>query len=148
MSFDPSQSAGYLVNQLARLFARELNKSVQPLGLAPAQFLALTRLCSGPPMTQRDLARAVNVDQATMAGTLSRMERDGLIRRVANPSDGRSQLIAPTDKATAAYHQATSQALAINDRALSALSPDDRDRFLSHLRTLIATLDTDAEAPE
>lgn len=138
MNFDTADSAGYLTNQLARIFARELARAIQPLGLAPAQFLVLTQLCSGPPATQRDLARAADVDQATMAGTLTRMERDGHIRREPNPNDGRSQLIVPSDGAKAKYRDAVAEAEAINRRALGALPEADRAAFLAMLRTMIA----------
>ena len=142
MSFDTTVSAGYLTNQLARIFARELARAIQPLGLAPAQFLVLARLCSGPPATQRDLAQQADVDQATMAGTLSRMERDGLIERRPNPNDGRSQLIAPSERARSLYLSAAAHATEVNDRALAVLSPDERDAFLTLLRRVIAGFGT------
>lgn len=137
MTFDTSGSVGYLTNQLARIFARELARAIQPIGLAPAQFLVLTRLCSGPPLTQRALAEAADVDQATMAGTLTRMDRDGLILRQPNPNDGRSQLIAPSDRARTLFKQATTEATGVNRRALSTLTTEEQEVFIALLRKMI-----------
>jgi len=42
--FDKSRSAGYLANHQARLFAQALAESINPMGLAPAQFQCLLEL--------------------------------------------------------------------------------------------------------
>jgi DNA-binding MarR family transcriptional regulator len=40
----------------------------------------------------------VSIDQSTMAHTLKRMERDGLVRRLPDPLDGRRAIIWLTDR--------------------------------------------------
>jgi len=47
----------------------------------PAQFLALSELWGDDGLTQRELAERLGVEQATMANTLARMERDRLVER-------------------------------------------------------------------
>ncbi len=53
-------------------------------------------LKDGASLTQKELARLVRIEQPTMAQLLSRMERDGLVRRTDNPDDKRSSLISLT----------------------------------------------------
>jgi DNA-binding MarR family transcriptional regulator len=53
-------------------------------------------LREGAALTQKELARVVRIEQPTMAQLLSRMERDGLIRRTDCPGDKRSSLISLT----------------------------------------------------
>ena len=134
------ESAGFLVNHMARLFANALHARIRPLGLAPAQFMTLLELWEGDGITQRDLVRRLDVEQATMANTLARMERDGLIVRRASPSDARSQTIHLTDKALALREPAISAAMDVNAAALADLSDDDRARFLAMMREVIAAL--------
>jgi DNA-binding MarR family transcriptional regulator len=98
MNFRDS-SAGFLANHMARLFASALAEGLRPLGIAPAQFMVLLELWREDGLTQRDLVERLDVEQATMASTLNRMERDGLIERRAHATDRRAQLIHATDKA-------------------------------------------------
>ena len=139
MSFR-DESAGFLVNHMARLFANALHARIRPLGIAPAQFMTLLELWEGDGLTQRDLVYRLDVEQATMANTLGRMERDGLIVRRASPSDARSQTIHLTKKALALREPAISAAMDVNAAALADLSDDDRARFLAMMRQAIATL--------
>lgn len=92
MTFDQNTSAGYLINQLARLAFEGLRKEIEPLGIVPGQFPALLALWQRDGQTQRELVAKTDVEQATMANTLNRMERDGLIVRQAHPEDGRAQI--------------------------------------------------------
>lgn len=140
MGFDKSRSAGFLANHMARLFAAGLARSIQPLGLAPAQFMVLLELWQEDGLTQRDLVERLSVEQATMANTLARMERDGLILRQPGKTDRRVRDIRLTDRARDLQSRATAEAAALNAAALSDLSPDERDQFLGMMTRVIATL--------
>jgi len=58
-------------------------------GVVPGQFPALLALYERDRQTQRELCEVADVDQSTMAKTLARMRRDGLIRDEPDPADGR-----------------------------------------------------------
>lgn len=93
----PDDMAVELVAQLARRMAFEFASQLAPLGLTPAQFAVMDFLFgNGGSATQAEIARSVGVEQPTMAATLRRMERDGLVARVADPSDGRQSFVSPT----------------------------------------------------
>lgn len=137
MTFHKERSAGYLANQMARLFAKGLHERIRPLGLAPAQFMTLLALWDEDGIAQRELVQHLDVEQATMANTLTRMERDGLIERRANPADGRSQTIHLTPRAKALRAPATAAALAQNEAALADFSEEDRKTFLALMQRAI-----------
>ncbi len=140
MTFEKTRSAGFLANHMARLFAKGLHERIRPLGLAPAQFMTLLELWEADGITQRDLTQRLDVEQATMANTLTRMERDGLIERRSVPEDGRSQTIHLTERAKALREPATSAARQVNQTALSGLDEDERRLFLDLLRRVIGAL--------
>ncbi len=140
MAFDKTQSAGYLANYMARLFATRLQQRIKPLGLAPAQFMTLLTLWDEDGLTQKQLVERLNVEQATMANTLVRMERDGLVLRKPHPADARSQQVWLTGKARALEEPATTAARAVNTDAGAGLSEDEWNRFLSLMRRVIDTL--------
>jgi len=139
MAFDKNRSAGYLINHLARIFAQALARDIKPLGLAPGQFMVLLELWREDGLTQRDLVDRLDVEQATLANTLARMERDGLVRRRPHPTDGRAQSIRLTDRARRLEAPATQAADAVNQRLLDGLSPQDRRRLVETMRAVIAT---------
>ncbi|SEF45155.1 DNA-binding transcriptional regulator, MarR family [Bryocella elongata] len=92
-------SLGMLINRSARLGQRWLESRLSPLGVGAAAVPVLAALKVQDGMTQRELARRIGTEQPTMAQTLARMQRDGLILRSPNPADGRSECIHLTEKA-------------------------------------------------
>lgn len=137
MTFDKDTSAGYLVNHVARIFARALTDEIRPLGLAPAPFAILLELWREEGLTQRQLVERLDLEQATVANTLSRMERDGLIERRPMVDDARAQAIHLTAMARALETPATAAASAVNRRLMAAVSSADREHLFRTLRLLI-----------
>lgn len=140
MQFEKDRSAGYLVNHLARQFGIALADRLKPLDLAPAQFMVLLVLWRDPGVSQRQLTESLSVEQATMANTLGRMARDGLIERRPHPQDGRVQLIFPTPRAQALEAPATRAAAAVNAQALAGLSSAEVEDFLWLVGRIMANL--------
>ncbi len=142
MVFDKSKSAGYLANHMARLFANGLHQRIAPLGLAPAQFMTLLELWAEDGLTQRQLVERLDVEQATMANTLARMDRDGLIIRKPGETDRRSRSIHLTSKAKKLEMPAKTAAIEQNKAALSALTAEERDTFIELMRRAIGAMQT------
>jgi DNA-binding MarR family transcriptional regulator len=140
MAFDKTQSAGFLANHMARLFATGLQRRVAPLGLAPAQFMVLLELWQDEGLTQRDLVERLDVEQATMANTLARMERDGLITRRPSEADRRARVIGITPKARDMRETAIAAAERQNRAALAALSEAERAELIRLMRKVIETM--------
>jgi len=140
MRFEKTRSAGYLANHMARLFAHALHRRVRPHGLAPAQFMVLLELWAGDGLTQAQLVERLDVEQATMANTLARMQRDGLISRTAHPDDRRATRVWLTARARALEEPATAAAAEVNARALAGLSNTERERLLALMAHVIANL--------
>ena len=140
MRFDKTASAGFLANHMARLFAAGLQRRVAPLGLAPAQFMVLLELWQDDGLTQRDLVERLDVEQATMANTLARMDRDGLITRRPSETDRRARVVEITPKARAMREAAIAAAKAQNEAALAGLTGTERDELLRLMRKVIGAM--------
>lgn len=140
MKFDHMSSAGYLVNHMARLFFEELRKKIEHLGIVPGQFPALLALWVKNGQTQRELIEKLDIEQATMANTLNRMERDGLISRVDHPTDRRAKIILLTDKAWTIREEAYTAAHQVNEIALADLTKLEREQFVDYMQRTIRTL--------
>ena len=140
----PRQSSlGYQVNHLARLLALALRRRIEALGVVPGQFAQLLALYEQDGLTQSELSRRVRIEQPTMAVTLRRMERDGLVERVPDPSDGRRALVMLTAHARRLEPDLTAAAREVNAVALDGLSTSDIDGFMRTLDRLIANLEAE-----
>ena len=140
MTFEKNRSAGYLANHLARLFARNLQARIKPMGLSTGTFPVLLELWEQDGLTQSELVRRLDIEQATIANTLARMERDGFVTRRKNTSDARSQLVWLTPKARALKTPAIEAASAGNADALHGLSAPERAQFIALMQKTIATM--------
>ena len=137
MAFKKLESAGYLTNHAARLFAQALREKISPLGIAPAQFMVLIELWQEDGLTQSELVTRLDVEQATMANTLARMERDGLIERRQHPEDKRARMNFLTPKARSLEVEATNAAREVNTAFLEPLSAGERTQFIGLMRRII-----------
>ncbi|MBT2119633.1 MarR family transcriptional regulator [Dyella sp. LX-66] len=90
---------GQLINRASRLLLRAGDARLRPLGLAGAQIPVVAMLKHHGPMTQKQLAEMAQIEQPSMAQTLARMERDGMVERRADPADGRSSFVHLTELA-------------------------------------------------
>jgi DNA-binding MarR family transcriptional regulator len=134
-------SAGYLTNWAGRLFVRAIERRLAGGNAGPMPvFFALA---DGGKLSQRDLARWASVEQPTMANTLNRMERDGLIARTPDPADGRSALIALTRLGRQRANEALGAGKEVNGIALSALSAAEREQWFGLMRRVIGALEAD-----
>lgn len=141
MNYDRTESAGYLTNWAGRLFVRAIERRLEGGNVGPMPvFFALA---DGASRSQSELARWASVEQPTMANTLNRMERDGLIERTPDPGDRRSALVALTVLGRQRAGQALDAAFEVNAIALSGLNSDERDLFFSIMRRVIARLDAE-----
>lgn len=139
MDFDKDQSAGYLANHVARIFARGLAARIRPLGITTGTFPALLELWEADGLTQKQLVDRLDIEQATMANTLARMERDGLITRRKDEHDGRVQRVWLTERARALRAPAVAAANDENASTLAGLSEAERSRYVALMQKIIAT---------
>ena len=74
-------------------------------GLSTAAASAIGRLGREGPYRLSELARAEGVSQPNMTQLVTRMERAGLVRRVADHNDGRAVLVEATDSGLEVFRQ-------------------------------------------
>ncbi len=146
MDPDVLTTPGHLISLAARGFTRLSESRLKPLGFGVGHLPVLVALRDGRASTQRDLARFAKVEQPPMAQMLTRMERDGLIRRTPDPSDGRSSRIVLTDAARARLPAAVAALFQGNAEALSGFTDTEASQLAALLGRLIANLDRIAGA--
>jgi DNA-binding MarR family transcriptional regulator len=136
----PEASLGFQVAHLGRLLGRELRRQLAPHAVAPGQFAALLELFRQDGLTQAELCARVDIEQPTMANTLTRMERDGLVTREPDPSDRRRTQVLLSDRARALETDLADSARAGNSAALDGLEEHRVREFMTVLGVLIDNL--------
>ncbi len=138
-----STSLGYQVNHLARLMAQALKERIEALGVVPGQFAQLLALYEQDGLTQAELCERVRIEQPTMASTLNRMERDGLIRRVPDPADRRRARVMLTTQARRLEGDLVSAARGVNSAATRGLSDGEVAALMRTIAQVIDNLEAD-----
>jgi MarR family transcriptional regulator, transcriptional regulator for hemolysin len=138
--FNSSRSAGHLVSRAARRFVKEADRGLKPLGLSSGYIPVFFALAAEPVLSQKALVLRAAIEQPTMAATLVRMERDGLVERTADPADARASLFrltAPAKAKLPCFFEILEQG---NTEALMGLDAHQRDEFLDVLTRIIDNL--------
>lgn len=138
--WDPPRMPTLQISRVARVLARQADASFREIGIRAGQFPVLLALKQHGRLTQRDLAKLAAVEQPTMAQILGRMERDGLISREPDESDGRISQVSLTVAATNKVGPAREILRKGNEEALEALSDAEVDTLIGLLDRVIATL--------
>ncbi|WP_137155418.1 MarR family transcriptional regulator [Rhizobium sp. FKL33] len=141
MDYKLTESATYLTSLLARAFSRSLQERAAALGFSPGQFPVLCALWEEDGLTQRQILDRLAIEQATLANTLQRMERDGLIRRQAHPSDRRATQNFLTDRAREMETEAIDAALAADADLFKGFRRFEKELMLEYMRWALANSD-------
>jgi MarR family transcriptional regulator for hemolysin len=132
------------VTQLLSKASRALNRRgdavLAPTGLRFAHVPVIVLLRSSGGMTQKALAEAVGVEQPSMAQLLARMERDGLVRRAAHPTDARSRINTLAPGQEPAVNDARQRLDQLEKQALRTLRVDEVHTLVDLLSRVIDNL--------
>lgn len=101
---------------VAHALKRVVNARVQPGGLSMARLRVLYQLVGGHSVRMGELSACVDVAPRTMTSTVDAMERDGLVQRRPDPTDGRATVVSITEEGIRSFHEGMRlQALAVAD---------------------------------
>jgi MarR family transcriptional regulator for hemolysin len=127
---------GLRLNQAARAVGRAFDEALAEAGGTLPVWLILLNLKIHRPGTQRELAEAVGIREATLTHHLNAMDADGLITRTRDASNRRIQLVEMTEQGDAAFLRIAAAARAFDERLRAGLDESD----LETLATLLARL--------
>lgn len=102
-------------------------RATRPVGeLSPGQFSVLGSLDIAGAMTPRELADSERVRPPTITKIVGRLEEQGLVQRTPHPTDGRQQLLSPTDRGRALLKENRRAREAWLAQRLAELTPEER----------------------
>lgn len=128
------------ISRLSRILEREADALYSDFGLNRALFGVLAALRrAGPPyqLSPTDLYNSLLITSGAVTNRLERLTAAGLVRRVPDPKDGRSLLVALTSKGRKLIDRVLTLHYERERELLSPLAPRQRKALAGELRRLL-----------
>ena len=138
---DLDRSFGFLVHDVARLFARRFNqRALLFLGLTRAQCKVLGYLARYEGINQAGLADLLEIKPMTLVRQIDRMEEDGWIERRPDPGDRRAHRLVLTEKARPILARILDLSTEVRNEAFAGLSEMEGRHLIGLLGRVHANL--------
>lgn len=134
------------ISRLCRILERRIEDAYARYGLNQAQFGVLAALRrAGPPycLSPTALYNSLLISSGAMTNRLERLTSAGYVRRVPDPSDGRSVLVALTPSGKRLIDRVLTLHYENERRLLASLSPRERTTLANLLRGLLIEFEDD-----
>jgi len=136
MNFSSDISISWIVHDVGRLMRKLADRRLGSIGLTRAQWQALGNLRRIGPMTQAALADIIEVETATVARLVDRLEAAGWVERRPDPHDRRVKLVSMTEKAEDIMDEVGEIGHQLREDMLCDLSREERDKLIATLTTI------------
>jgi len=119
----------------ARLYGR-LTAGLDP-SVDSATYPVISGLARTGSMSSARLAAEVGIDRSVVSRHASRLARDGLVKRVRDPADGRAMLLVLTVRGRLTVQRMRRRLAAALDEHLSLWPPGEARRFATDLKRFV-----------
>jgi DNA-binding MarR family transcriptional regulator len=128
---------GFLVRRLHQIHVAIFLEEMAEDNITPIQYGLLSALADLPGLDQLSLAEEVGIDRANVADVLTRLEKRGLVTRVASKEDKRRKLCALTEQGLAFARKHYKNMRRAQDSLLRPLTVAERAEFMRLIRRLV-----------
>ena len=130
---------GKFVKIINNMLDSKVNRDFRKWDLTCSQHAIIAYLFDNQSVetTQRDLEETFSLKNPTVTGLLNLLEKKGMIQRVTNPKDRRSNIIKLTDKSLALEKQLTASRKRAEEAILEGFTPDEKQQLESFMRRLM-----------
>lgn len=143
--FDFEHSVGCWVAQTSHALRRALDDELAREEITFRQWEVLAWSASSEALSQAELAERMGIEAPTLAGILSRMERDGWLDRSCCPKDRRKKRFRPSAKAERVWARMLTCCHRVRARAIEGLTAEELAAFKRTCEVIRANLD---QAPQ
>ena len=139
----PSLSLSETLHRLMHAYKTQLLSDIasQEIGLPITHIRALKGVCRNPESTAQSIALRMQRDKAQITRVLNELQQGGLITKIDNPKDGRSQLLRPTAEGEKITTQISTSELKTVARMTQALSSAEVETFIKLANRISKSVD-------
>ena len=143
MKYLKDESLGYTLHYTNRMAMAILQERIRRYKVAVGQFPILVHLWEEQGITQKALCDLIRVEQPTLANTLKRMERDGLIKRIPDKDDKRQWRIYLTDRALDLKDVLQEESRSVNKIIVGRLNETEQKEFIRLIGIITSNLENE-----
>ena len=125
------------ITKIAREAGKFISRTIKEEGVGTAEFDLIHVVRKRPGITQSEICRILGADKGAVAKQTANLEAKGYLQRQSNPSDGRSQLIYPTEQ---------TQRLKNSKAHIETLFHEEREEFARLLDILYTRCKAESKA--
>jgi DNA-binding MarR family transcriptional regulator len=133
-----SPRLGYLLKQAQLRYGGAASIALEPLGIRPHEWAALSCLDEPHQRSQKQIAELLGIDRTTMVALVDDLQVKGLVRREPQAQDRRKNIVSLTSEGRKVMHRGARLLDDCERRFLAALSAPDAERLKQALATVIA----------
>ncbi|MBF9069351.1 MarR family winged helix-turn-helix transcriptional regulator [Streptacidiphilus fuscans] len=137
---------GLQLGQAARVVSRAFDDALEQAGGSLPVWLILLNLKIGRPGTQRELAQAVGLREATVTHHLNALDKRGLVSRHRDPDNRRIHVVSLTEEGEAAFLRMREAAMVFDERLNDGLTDLERALLSDLLGRLAANVEAGGES--
>ncbi|MCP1638365.1 MarR family winged helix-turn-helix transcriptional regulator [Streptococcus gallinaceus] len=125
------------IGVIARSLDSIANIEFREMDLAKGQYLYLVRICDYPGIIQEELSEMLTVDRSTVARSVQKLEKSGLVVRQTAAGNRKNKHLYATEKGQQLYQVLQKEHAYSEARCLTGLSPvevEELERLLTKVR--------------
>ncbi len=143
LNYDFEESVGCWVAMTSHAIRRAVDLELAKENITLRQFEVLAWIALEGEQSQVELAERLGIEAPTLAGILSRMERDGWLERYGCPEDRRRKRIRVTPKAEAVWVRMSECCRRVRAKATQGISAEELATFKRICQQLRANVEPD-----
>jgi MarR family transcriptional regulator for hemolysin len=129
LDYDFEDSVGYWICMTSHVLRRALDAELAREKITLRQWEVLACIVLHGELSQAELAERLGIEAPTLAGVLSRMERDGWLERSCCPDDRRKKRLRVTEQAEAVWSRMAECCRRVRRQATRGLSSAQLDQL-------------------
>lgn len=147
LEYDWENSVGYWICTTSHAIRRALSNRLAQERMTLRQWEVLACLSQRQNSSQAEIAECLGIEPHTLTGIITRMERDGWVKRVASATDRRRYFILPTERGHQVWTRAVEWCHEVRTQALTGFSEQETRLMKELCERIRANLDEDNSAP-
>ena len=137
---EKKRAIGLRINVLARILRNNFDREVAGLHVTRSQWAMIAVVATRPGATQRVIAEALEMSEASAGRLIDRLCAEGLLERRDRDDDRRARAVHVTEKAEPLLAQLATIARHAEERMFRGFSEDELDRLQDYVDRIYANV--------
>lgn len=132
-----AESHGQYISAIYRHMQMVISAELAPYRIGSGQYIFLMAIAYGQPITQKALSERLLIDKTTTAKAIAKLEAEGYVRREADPTDNRYQLLYLTEEGHEVAPKVQEALNRVKEKTRKGISDEEYDALLRLLRIVL-----------